>query len=393
MTRIGGAALCLAGVALFTGAVAAACASAEASRVRRIAQGPPPASEGALGVEGASGDLARARLELPAGAVSSAVTLTAETAPGLYPQLIIVRAEPAGPAGPLAAEAVLTLPYADELVRVWGIEDETRLGVFHRNEDSTWWWTPALVDRSTNTVVLHVSALGAWAVGPSWMMKPWQQRAVLGAVLEPGARNAVVIHGWNSEPWDACQLELAQGLAPHYENVAAVAYPSALDIAENGNWLRAEIERRWDGVMFDIIAFSEGGLVARAAIEPHEWNDDTLIDAQIGRLVTIATPHEGVEPGVPLSVLNDEAARQMRPGSVFLGELNDAASHPGVRYHLIAGDLGNGTDSIVPRESALGGGALDPEHTGVLELAHSPSAAAPRGMPCDASVYDVIGNW
>ena len=391
MTRFGGAVLCLAGLALFAGAVAAACAGAEASRARRGAEtGLPPASDGAIGVAGASGDLMRARLELPAGVVASAVTLSAEDAPVLYPQLIMVRADPAGP---LDAEATLTLPYADSLVRDWDIGDETTLGVFQRNGDGTWRWMPALVDPATNTAVLHVTALGAWAVGPSWMMKPWQQRSVLGGVFVQGERNALVIHGWNSEPWDGCQLSLMAGIAPFYDHVAAIAYPSAFDIVENGAWLRGEIERRWGTTPLDIIAFSEGGLVARAAIEPHAWNGDAAIAAEIRRLVTIATPHQGIDPGVPLSVLNDEAARQMRPGSAFLRELNDAPEHEGVRYQLIAGDLGNATDSIVPRESALGGGVLHAERTAVLALAHSPSAAKVRGMPCDPAVYETIGVW
>jgi hypothetical protein len=389
MARIGGAALFVAGLALVAGLVAAVCARAEASRSRSARQGPPPAAAGAIGVAGASGDLARARLELEAGAARGPVTLTAEEAPGLYPQLLVVRADPIGP---LRAGAVLTLPYADALVRAWAITDESRLGVFQRNEDGTWWWAPALVDPATNTLALRVSSLGAWTVGPSWMMKPWQKRSVAGAEFEPGMRNALVIHGWNSEPWDACQLELVAGIAPYYDRVAALAYPSALDIAENGNWLRAEIERRWRDVPFDIISFSEGGLVARAAIEPHAWNGDRPIDAAIGRLVTIATPHEGIEPGAPLSPLNDEAARQMRPGSDFLRELNDAPSHVGVRYELIAGDLGNGSDGIVPLASALGGGRLGAARTAVVGLGHSPSMGSPRGMPCDPDVYAAVGS-
>jgi len=389
MTRTRTAALALALVALCAGAIAAACAGAEASRSKDGGvRGFPPASEGAIGISGGSGDLARVRLHLPAGSVSSAVTLTTDAAPRLYPQLLVVRADPVMP---LAARATLTLPYAEELVRAWDIGDETRLGVFQRNGDGTWWWTPALVNAATNTVVMQVDALGAWTVGPSWMMRPWQERSVLGAEFVLGERNALIIHGWNSEPWDGCQLSLAAGIAPYYDNVAAVAYPSAFDIVGNGAWLREEIERRWPDTQFDIIAFSEGGLVARAAIEAHAWNGDTQIAADVGRLVTIATPHEGIDAGAPLSVLNDEAALQMRPGSEFLREVNDGPRHDGVRYQLIAGDLGNGTDGVVPRESALGGGALRASQTAVLGLAHSPSGVAPRGMPCDAAVYETVG--
>jgi hypothetical protein len=376
------------------GVSAAACAGAEASLASRAGlnqpAGRPPAAAGAFGIIGAEGDSARVLLEVSPAASETAVTLAQEPAPALYPQLIVVTALPRVA---LPVRATLVLPYADALVRDWRIEDETQLGVFERDAGETWRWSPALVNPATNTVVLQVDTLAAWTVGPSWMMKPWQQRSILGAEFVGGERNVLVLHGWNGEPWEACQLDLMAGIAPYYDNVAAVAYPSALDIADNANWLREEIERQWPDTPVDIIAFSEGGLVARAAIEPHTWNGDAVISAKIGRLVTIATPHLGVVGEMTLSLLNDTAARQMRSGSDFLDELNAEARHEHIRYQFIAGDLGRGSDSIVPRDSALARGAVQADGTTVLPLAHSPSSEMRRGMPCDSSVYEAVAAW
>ena len=372
---------------LVVAVAAAACAGAEASRASRPGLDQPvrlpPAAAGAFGIAGAEGDPARVLLEVPPTASETAVTLAQEPAPALYPQLIVVTA---APHVALTARATLILPYADALVRDWQIEDETRLGVFQRNAEGTWRWSPALVNPATNTVVLQVDALAVWTVGPSWMMKPWQDRSILGAEFMEGERNVLVLHGWNGEPWEACQLDLMAGIAPYYDNIAAVAYPSALDIADNANWLRGEIERQWPGTPFDIVAFSGGGLVARAAIEPHTWNGDTAIDARIGRLVTIATPHLGVVGGATLSLLNDDAARQMRPGSDFLRELNDRPEMSRVRYQFIAGDPGAGSDGMVATDSALGRGVATTARRGALPLTHTE-------MPGDASVYEAVAAW
>jgi hypothetical protein len=319
------------------------------------------------------------------------VPLAAEPAPPAYPQLNVV-ARVAAVDG--SEGATLTLAYADSLVDHWSIADETSLGVFERAGDGLWRWRPALVNAATNTVITQVDATAAaWTVGPAWMMTPWQQRTILGADFAAGERNVLIIHGWNSEPWDACMLQLTAGVAPVYGRVAAVAYPSALDIVENAAWLRAEIERRWPETPFDIIAFSEGGLVARAAIEPHVWNGDAGINAPVRRLVTIATPHEGILPDVPLSLFNDTAALQMRPGSSFLRELNTEVRHDGTAYSLIAGDTGAGDDGVVPIGSALAVDSTGPTQAATLSLPHTAHGVGARGLPCDQAVYDQIAIW
>ena len=293
----------------------------------------------------------------------------------------------------LDVPATLTLSYTDALVEDWGLDEERELGVAARDASGTWRWSPAIIDARSNTAVAQIDAPAeAWAVAPSWMTRPWQRPAVAGAEFESGERNALVIHGWNDEPWSACMLQLAAGVAPAYDNVAAVAYPSALDIRESAVWLRAEIERRWRGVPFDIIAFSEGGLVARAAVEPHAWNGDALIAADIERVIMIATPHEGILSSAAISLLNDDAARQMRPGSDFLRELNRDPRHDGIAYHLIAGDTGARHDGVVSSGSALGRNALRSVSRTTLRLPHSGASEDARHLPCDEAVYDAISH-
>jgi hypothetical protein len=368
-------ALGLAFLALFGLVIAVACAGMEAARDL-----PPQAAIEAPGalLSSLSGDGV-------AGERIAEVTLLQGEAPGLYPELMVVRSEP-----PLSDDGTsyrLTLPYSGALVDRWDVESRD-LGVF-RMEGETWRWSPATVNAGTRTVTVEVRAGIAWAVGPSWMMKPWQERRIVGADPRADGRNALVLHGWNGEPWDACMLALMEGIAPGYDSVAAAAYPSALDIATNGAWLRDEIEARYAGTSLDIIAFSEGGLVARAAIEPQARNREAEIDAEIGRLITIAAPHEGLPADAPPSLADDIAGQQMRVGSDFVLELNSGAQAVGVRYELIAGDRSTGGDGVTRVESALALNTLSAARRTIVPLAHSPAAGV-RGMPCDAAVYEVI---
>jgi hypothetical protein len=334
----------------------------------------------------ASETLARARLVDAAGA-SAALEL--ESPPEIFPQLTVVRALPEPL---LTAPAILVLPYTDALVHDWDIEDERELGLLTEDASGTWSWKPASVDASTNTIYAAVESGASWAAGPPWMMRAWQKRQLVGDDFRAGEHNVLVIHGWNSDPWDGCMLGLASALAIQYDNVAAAAYPTALDIADSAVWLRSEIEERWTNIPFDVVGFSEGGLVARAAIEPHEWNNNRPIAGDIRRLVTIAAPHTGVLASATFSVLNDEGARQMRADSDFLRELNTNPAHGGVSYEFIAGDIGGGNDSIVSTASALGAGAVTANRSRTLPLAHSPATGVP-GLPCDALVYDTIASW
>lgn len=119
----------------------------------------------------------------------------------------------------------------------------------------------------------------------------------------------------------------------------------------------------------DVIAFSMGGLVARAAAVPHEGARHLAIR----RLFTICTPHRGARmAGLPTL---DERVTDMREGSSFLIELDCAL--PDAGFELVAyARLG---DAIVGAENSAPAG-IDPwwVDTPPMTFAHLRAAHDPR---------------
>jgi hypothetical protein len=135
-----------------------------------------------------------------------------------------------------------------------------------QDEDGLWRWIPATFDDERHAVTASVDRLGAWAVVPGGLLAPWQQRRLIGAPFEPGRRNALIIHGWNARRGTRVCWPRAQSAA-RCERVLAYAYPSALDIAASGAWLRDDREAiPRSGVRRHRV--QRGGLVARVAVEP-----------------------------------------------------------------------------------------------------------------------------
>jgi len=78
------------------------------------------------------------------------------------------------------------------------------------------------------------------------------------------------------------------------------------------------------GQQFDLIGFSMGGLVSRYYVQRLGGME------RVGRLITISAPHHGTYSAY---ILGNRGSKQMRPGSVFLNELNrDAALLDRVRF-------------------------------------------------------------
>lgn len=71
------------------------------------------------------------------------------------------------------------------------------------------------------------------------------------------------------------------------------------------------------GEHFDLVGFSMGGLVSRYYMQRLGGIE------RVRRLITISTPHHGTYSAY---ALGNRGSRQMRPGSVFLKELNRDAS-------------------------------------------------------------------
>ncbi len=350
---------------------------------------------GTVEVVDAGSALAGARIDLPPGALSTDATIALGrgdvAALRILPDLTIVRATASAA---LIRPARVRIPYTAGFLARWNVTDERQLVLYALDDDGLWGALVASVDAASKVLEAEVDRLASWVVAPGWMLTAWQRRALIGDEFAPGERNVLLVHGWNSSPWNGCQLALAAAMRGVYDHVLAYAYPSALDIGENAAWLRAEIAGRYPGVTFDIVGFSEGGLVGRAAIEPGAWNGGQTIAASVGNLITIATPHTGILPDAGPSLLADAGISEMRAGSAFLRALNEGAAPGAVRYGFIAGaGWGDGaSDGLVGVASALGGGAIAPWRTATLPLVHATPDGV-GGMPCDPRVYDTIRAW
>ncbi len=397
---------------LALGSLAAASCGGRASAARSVAADPPlapvepaaahaaalsisAATGGTIAVADTASPIAGASIDLPPGALSAGATITldAATEPTLpmFPDLTIVRA---ASSATLARSARVRIPYSDALLSRWNISDERQLVLYALDSDGLWGALVSSPDPARNALEASVDRLTSWVVAPGWMLTAWQRRALVGDAFAPGARNVLLVHGWNSSPWDGCELQLAAAMRGTYDRVLAYAYPSALDIGENAAWLRDAIAR-YPGVAFDIIGFSEGGLVARAAVEPGAWNGGRTIAASVRNLITIATPHLGIMPDAGPSLLGDLGGSEMRAGSAFLQALNASSSAPatGVHYGFIAGGAWrDGSDGLVSADSALARGIIANARTATLPLVHATPTGA-GGMPCDPRVYDTIRAW
>lgn len=309
----------------------------------------------------------------------------------MFPDLPVLRVTPPQR---LDGVALIRIPYTDEFLHRYNVVSPRALVLYELIDDGLWAIVPSSLLPDEHMVVASVDRLTTWAVAPAGLLSAWQEHDIIGQTLAPDARNVLVLHGWNSSPWDGCTYELIGALSSDYDRVAAYVYPSVLDIASNARWLREFIQQRYPGVTFDVVAFSEGGLVARAAIEPDAWNGGDTMPG-VRNLITIATPHEGLLPDALPSLLGDVAAAQMHAGSTFLRALNAGPHQGAARYLLIAGSGGAGgsSDGLVPLDSALARGALDPAGTATLPLVHARFYGASAAMPCDPRVYAQIAAW
>jgi hypothetical protein len=397
---------------LTLGCVLAASCGGRVSAARAVPGGPPlPPIEPAAGtsasgairadtggtieVTDTSSPLAGARIDLPPGALSADTTVALDAggdgALAMFPDLTIVRATPSTT---LLKSARVRIPYSDAFVARWNIGDEGQLVLYTLDDDGLWGALVASVDPARHVVEANVDRLTSWVVAPGWMLTAWQRRALIGDAFEPGKRNVLLLHGWNSSPWDGCELQLAAAMRGSYDHVLAYAYPSALGITSSAAWLRDELAARYAGATFDVVGFSEGGLVARAAAEPGAWNGGRTIAASVRNLITIAAPHLGLLDGIAPSLLGDVATADMRAGSPFLRALNEHPATASMRYGVIsgAGWSDGGSDGLVGVDSALARGVLPAASTATLPLVHA-SAFGAAGMPCDARVYETIKAW
>lgn len=222
----------------------------------------------------------------------------------------------------------------------------------------------------------------------AWLTEPIDfSRAVLAMMTVPNrrpaaeqpaterpARPVLLIHGivCNRGIWRAWFEPLrAAGFAPvravDLEPLFGDIDRYAADVAME---LRA-LQRRTGGARVAIVAHSMGGLVARAALQ--------LVGPEvISRIVTIASPHHGTRWArlTPLRL-----ARQMRPDSIWLRELN--ALQEGQWPVPVTSIYSMQDEFIVPARSAVLAGAQPCEMRGVGHLGVLGSAACMK-MTLDA---------
>ncbi len=133
-------------------------------------------------------------------------------------------------------------------------------------------------------------------------------------------RHVVLVHGIHDTAWTLRKLDRSLTAAGFTTHVVTYSPNNAsVPLEESARQMQTQID---DAIPpdapYSIVAFSMGGLVSR-------FYTQRLADAaRIKTLVTIATPHHGTwlahfgfSPGV----------RQMRPGSVFLRDLDSDVDH------------------------------------------------------------------
>lgn len=139
------------------------------------------------------------------------------------------------------------------------------------------------------------------------------------------ARPIVVLSGWHSPGIDLTLGRSLRVLTGAQESeVLAIAYPFATSVhgaAHKSMRLISEAfgaENGWTREV-DVVGVSMGGLVARLAASELLGLSHRL---RISRLFTLASPHRGSKLAARVSV--DRASGDMKPGSAFLAQLDEA---------------------------------------------------------------------
>jgi pimeloyl-ACP methyl ester carboxylesterase len=172
---------------------------------------------------------------------------------------------------------------------------------------------------------------------------PSEQRDRPPGVPEPGSTPILLVHGMvgNGSIFTVLRRALCRrGFGP----VHTVNYsPFTRDVREAARLLGRQVETLCDRTGYErvhVIAHSLGGLVARYYVQ--------LLggDARVHTLVTLGAPHRGTHAAHLLPV---RLARQLRPGSDLLAELDAPVHGCQTRFVAIWSDL---DQLIYPKEHA-----------------------------------------
>ena len=160
------------------------------------------------------------------------------------------------------------------------------------------------------------------------------------------------------------------------------------DITDSADVLARTIERiaaASPGVPIDVIAHSQGGLVARAALAQHPNAFEP-----VATVVTLGTPHRGnalaaagtrLRHGVRLAGIDPSSVSvgQLAAGSELLAELDDAPPPP---PHIEVRSIAAATDAVVPSPTARWADA----DTVVVDLDGPPTAIDHSRLVSDPTV-------
>ena len=180
------------------------------------------------------------------------------------------------------------------------------------------------------------------------------------SLAAPAGRLVVVVHGFHSDRWHVTEISACvrtSGL-PH----AVFEYPNDQAVSESAGLLSAELarlKRSAPQCQVTLVTHSMGGLVAREAIE-----NPRLDSGNVNRVIMIAPPNHGSrladcncplvdaweywhsserrkKAGLIYGAIEDglgEAAKDLRPESPFLTQLNARPRNPRVRYSILLGN-------------------------------------------------------
>lgn len=151
-------------------------------------------------------------------------------------------------------------------------------------------------------------------------------------------RPIVVLDGWRQPDFSARSLaRLIRRLTGVAENrIVSESFLTRSTLDRMADDVVRRVERTWPSddaewtTEVDVVGFSMGGIVARAAAMPGEA-ESARKRLKIRRLYTIGTPHRGANLAKRIAM--DKAARDMRPGTAFLERLN--AGLPEAGYELV----------------------------------------------------------
>ena len=187
--------------------------------------------------------------------------------------------------------------------------------------------------------------------------------------------NIVILHGVFGSPLDFLGPEdLVENLALGYDNVVLYSFPSARGVAYAANRLYDQIQaNRKPGFGCRIVGHSLGALVGRYLLERSHSDpmragyavDDPPLVNEVDKIILMAPPNAGAPVAAgPLTLLEplllSDESYLLQSAEDLSGDvsslpvlMNASYVDNATRYHIIYGDLGSGTDGVVPVSSVL----------------------------------------